>query len=390
MIVYILSYVPFKELVTSVSLVCKKFNQTILEDSLLPTDLEIDFSSYSPMFETQSLKTIKLLNSAKSLRYLTVHVNNHLCAMLEAVGKQSKHLRGLRILYTTGNFISLKEKEECSSHLISIGTNCKQLKELRLLINCSFYSMDLIKQMLIARQNTLKALEIDSYELSSEVFRQIADCDKLEELKLPKFELLSKSCFSKLDKKMSSLKILELCVRKLSDECLAQGLSKCSSLEELTVHQANRLSRNGLHAITNLSTLKKLHVNIRSRGLIKSEHFIHAFCEGQLNSLEYLELSGYLDLSDYGIINIIEKYANLNLKSLILDGCNNVSVQCFLYLYKTYVHLRPLKINGNSFPKDYGEMKNLFCIDQKQKNTPLKDKIDMLKSSWKSIINSTM
>ena len=364
MIVKILSYIPYQHLITSVSLVNKKFHQIIAEDHLMLTDLEINFSSFSPKFEEQSFKITKVLNSAKSLRYLTIHVNNHLCGMLEAVGKHCKQLRGLKILYSTGNFISLRQKEECSSHLISIAENCKYLKDLRLLINCSFYTKDLIKQMIVLRQNTLTALEIDSFELNSEIFRHISTCHKLEELKLPKFERLKGSCFLILSKKLSGIKILELCARKLSDEYLAQGLEKCVSLKHLKLHQANRLSKNGINIIANLSTLKKLQINIRSRGLLKAGDLGDAFSNGLLFNLEYLELTGYIDLGDHELIGIIRRYPNL--RSMVLDGCNNVTSTCFRYIFENYKYLRPLKINGHSAPKSTTEVKNLKYIDNKR------------------------
>ena len=363
MMVNILSHIPYQHLITSVSLVCKKFHQIIAEDHYLLTDLEINISSFSPKFEEQSFKITKVLNSAKNLRYLTIHVNNHLCGMLEAVGKQCKQLRGLKILYSTGNFISLRQKEECSSHLISIAENCKYLKDLRLLINCSFYTKDLIKQMLVLRQNTLTALEIDSFELNSEIFRHVSTCHRLEELKLPKFERLKGPCFLILSKKLSSIKILELCVRKLSDEYLAQGLEKCVSLEQLTLHQANRLSKNGINTVTNLTTLKKLHINIRSRGLIKAGDFKDAFTNGRLYNLEHLELTGYIDLGDHELIGIIHKYPNL--RSVVLDGCNNVTLTCFRYLYNNYKYLRHLKINGHSVPKSITRLRNLKLSDKR-------------------------
>ena len=363
MMAKIFSHVPYSHLVTTVSLVCKKFHQIISEDRLLLTDIEINISSYSPKFEEQSMKTIDLLSSAKCLRYLTVHVNDRLCAMLQAVGDNCKQLRGLKIMYSSGNFISLKEKEECSSHLISIAKNCRFLKELRLLINCSFYTMDLINQMLIARQSTLQALEIDSFKLNRDVFHHIANFDKLEELKLPKFTRLNKSYFNILSKKMANIKILELCVRKISDEHLAQSLTKCTSLEELTLHEADKLSKQGMNAISNLSTLKKLHLNILSRGLIQPNDLLHPFDDGSLDNLEYLQLTGHLDISDYALIKIIEKHGSL--KGLELDGCNNVTVECFRHLHKKYPKLRPLRINNHSFPLNEGIMENLKSFGQK-------------------------
>ena len=367
MMIKILSHVPYSHLRTSVSLVCKRFHQIISEDPLLLTDLEINISSYSSKFEEQSMKTIELLSSAISLRYLTIHVNDSLCAMLQAVGTNCKHLRGLKILYSSGTYISLREKEECSSHLISIAKNCHRLKELRLLINCSFYTMDLINQMLIARQNTLKVLEIDSFELSRDVFYHIANCDQLEELRLPKFTRLNKYCFNILSKKMKNIKILELCVRKISDELLAQGLSNYTSLEELTLHEANKLSTFGMRTISTISTLKRLHLNILTRSLIKPDDLLHPWVhnDGNLPCLEYLQLTGHLDISDFTLIRIIEKHESL--KGIVLDGCNNVTVQCFRYLHKKYPYICPLKINNHSFPISEGIMENLTSYGQKAK-----------------------
>ena len=91
--------------------------------------------------------------------------------------------------------------------------------------------MGLIKHMLISRRNTLSVLEIDSFELNGDVFQHISNCKKLEELKLPKFEQLNKPCFVKLYKTMANIKRLELCVRRLNDDCLAQNLARCRSLE---------------------------------------------------------------------------------------------------------------------------------------------------------------
>ena len=365
MMVKILSHVPYPHLMTSVSLVCKKLHQIISEDRLLLTDLEINISSYSLNFEEQSMKTINLLRSAKCLRYLTVHVNDRLCDMLKAVGTNCKQLRGLKILYSSGTYISLREKEECSSHLISIAQNCNHLKELRLLINCSFYTMDLINQMLLARQNTLKVLEIDSFKLSRDVFHHIANCEQLEELKLPKFTRLNRYCFNILNKKMANIRILELCVRKISDEHLAYSLSKCTSLEELTLHEADKLSKCGMRAISTISTLKRLHLNILSRSLIQPEDLLNPFVhnDGYLQCLEYLQLTGHLDISDFTLIRIIEKHESL--KGIVLDGCNNVTVECFRYLYKKYPNICPLKINNHSFPRSEGIMENLTSYSQK-------------------------
>ena len=347
----VLSYVPHKQLLTSVSLVCKKFHRVISEDRLLPTDLEIDISSYSPKFEVQSLQMLKIIRTATCMKYLTIHVNNQLCKLLKTVATYNKQLRGLKILYSTGNFISLKEKEECSGHLMAIADECKHLKEVRLLINCSFYKMDLIKQMLISRRNTLSVLEIDSFELNSNVFQHISNCKMLEELKLPKFEQLNKPCFQILYKTMTNIKTLELCVRRLSDDCLAQNLARCKSLEELTLHHANRLSKNGIFAISKLHTLKKLQMNVMSRGLLKSEDMIQAFIQGNLDNLELLELTGYLDLYDHGLISIVQRFPNL--KCLILDGCNNVTALGRDYLINHCKHLHLLKINGKSASNNY-------------------------------------
>ena len=66
--------------------------------------------------------------------------------------------------------------------------------------------MGLIKQMLLARRDTLKILEIDSFELNRDVFHHIANCEKLEELRLPKFTRLSRLHFNILTKKMSNIK----------------------------------------------------------------------------------------------------------------------------------------------------------------------------------------
>ena len=343
MIAKILSYIPHKQMMTSVSLVCKKFRQITCEDHLLLTDLEIGISSFSPKFEEQSKKYIQVLNAAKSLRYLTIHVNDQLCGMLKAVGNNARNLRGLKILYSTGNFISLKEKEECSTHLISIAQNCKQLKELRLLINCSFYTMDLIKQMLIFRQDTLKNLEIDSFELNTDVFRNISKCNQIEELKLPQFMRLSKSCFLALNTKFANLKVLELCIRRLSDEYLVQGFSKCTSLEDLTLHQANKMSRDGIIALCNISTIKKLHISINSRGLLRDSDWYDAFVRGCLDHMETLELTGYIDLNDLSVLDIVKRYSKL--KSLKMEGVNNVRVECFQHLCTKFPYLRPLRIN---------------------------------------------
>ena len=87
MMAKIFSHVPYYHLVTQVSLVCKKFHQIISEDNLLVTDLDVNLSSYSSNFEEKSRKTIDLLSSAISLKYLTVHVNDRLCGMLKAVGE---------------------------------------------------------------------------------------------------------------------------------------------------------------------------------------------------------------------------------------------------------------------------------------------------------------
>lgn len=368
MMAKIFSHVPYYHLVTQVSLVCKKFHQIISEDNLLVTDLDVNLSSYSSNFEEKSRKTIDLLSSAISLKYLTVHVNDRLCGMLKAVGENCKRLRGLKILYSTGTFISLAEKTESSSHLISIAENCIHLKELRLLINCSFYPMGLIKQMLLARRDTLKILEIDSFELNRDVFHHIANCEKLEELRLPKFTRLSRLHFNILTKKMSNIKVLELCVRRVSDEHLAKGLSKCSSLEELILHQADRMSSGGLKSISALTKLKKLHLSILSRGLIKPDDLLNPFVytDGNLKSLEYLELIGNLDISDMTLIRIVQKHESLT--GIVLDGCNNVTAECFRYLYKNYPNLNPLKINNHSFPSEgEGIMENLKSYGQNNK-----------------------
>ena len=343
MIAKILSYIPHKQMMTSVSLVCKKFRQITCEDHLLLTDLEIGISSFSPKFEEQSKKYIQILNAAKRLRYLTIHVNDRLCGMLKAVGNNARNLRGLKILYSTGNFISFKEKEECSTHLISIAQNCKQLKELRLLINCSFYTMDLIKQMLIFRQDTLKTLEIDSFELNTDVFRNISKCKQLEELKLPQFMRLSKSCFLALNTKFANLKVLELCIRRLSDEYLVQGFSKCTSLEDLTLHQANKMAGDGIKALCKISTIKRLHISINSRGLLTDRDWYAAFVDGHLENMEKLELTGYIDMNDYSVLDIVKRYSKL--KSLKMEGVNNVGVECFKHLCTKFPYLRPLRIN---------------------------------------------
>ena len=178
------------------------------------------------------------------------------------------------------------------------------------------------------------------------------------------FERLKGSCFLTLSKNLSDIKILELCARKLSDEYLTQGLEKCTALEQLTLHQANRLSKNGLNTITNLANLKKLQINIRSRGLLKAGDIIDAFSNGNLSNLQYLELTGYIDLGDYELIGIIKRLPKL--RSIVCHGCNNVTVTCFRYLFNNYQYLRPLKINGHSVPKSITMFRRQKGIDYKR------------------------
>ena len=109
--------------------------------------------------------------------------------------------------------------------------------------------------------------------------------------------------------------------------------------------------------------MKKLQLNILSRGLIQPNDLLHPFDEGSLDNLEYLQLTGHLDISDYALISIIEKHGSL--KGLELDGCNNVTVECFRYLHKKYPKLRPLRINNHSFPINEGIMENLKSFGKK-------------------------